>query len=146
MAVEPVDGELSTLAHLDDVAILVTHLATPFPAVRIGQWFGNKERSFVAPFLVAVPDIGDAQIKEATYSVQIWQRFKDGLRLVGSAAAVAVDNQPSIRDLNVHRSTLAVASAQNAAAEDLFKKSADRSMSATVMKSVTVNPSRGGIS
>ena len=34
--VEPVDGELSILADLDDVAIGITHVTAPFPAVRIG--------------------------------------------------------------------------------------------------------------
>jgi hypothetical protein len=43
-------------------------------------------------------------------------------RLVRGGPAPDVDNQPSIRDLNVPRRTLAVASAQNAAAEDLFIK------------------------
>jgi hypothetical protein len=50
-----------------------------------------------------------------------------------------------VRDLDVLRCALAVASAQNVATEDLFIKSAERSMSATMMKCVTVNPSRGGI-
>ena len=36
VAVEPVDGHLSILADLDDVAVGVTHVAAPFPAVRIG--------------------------------------------------------------------------------------------------------------
>jgi hypothetical protein len=57
-----------------------------------------------------------------------------------------VDDQPSIPDLNMPRRTLAVDPAENTAAEGLFTKSADRSMSATVMKCVPVDPSRGSIS
>ena len=81
--------------------------------------------------------------------------FRKLLTLSGSAGTLSVtdglsagptshvDDQPSIRDLNVPRCAFAVAAAENAAAEDLLMKSADRSMSATVMKCVTVNASRG---
>ena len=31
--VEPVEGDFSTLAHLDEAAVGVTHVAAPFPAV-----------------------------------------------------------------------------------------------------------------
>jgi hypothetical protein len=40
--------------------------------------------------------------------------------LVGGRATPDVDKEPRIRDLNVRRRALAVASAQNATAEDLF--------------------------
>jgi len=57
-----------------------------------------------------------------------------------------VDDQPSIRDLNVPRRTLAVASAQNAAAEDLFIRiSRPVDVGDGDEMCVTVNPSRGGI-
>jgi hypothetical protein len=47
----------------------------------------------------------------------------------------------------LRRRTLAVASAENAAAEDLLIKiSRSVDVGETVMKCVTVNPSRGGIS
>jgi hypothetical protein len=57
-----------------------------------------------------------------------------------------VDDQPSIRDLNVTRRTLALASADNAAAEDLLIKISRSVDVGTVMKCVTVNPSRRAIS
>ena len=41
-------------------------------------------------------------------------------RLVGGRPASDVDEEPRIRDLNVPRRAVAVASAQNATAEDLF--------------------------
>ena len=34
--VEPVEGELSILADLDEVVVGITHVTAPFPAVRIG--------------------------------------------------------------------------------------------------------------
>ena len=81
--VEPVESELSILAELNEVAVGIAHVAAPFPAV-IVQRLGKKERSFVAPLFVAGPDVGDTQIKEAIYSVQIRWCFKKDLRLVGS--------------------------------------------------------------
>jgi len=36
VAIEPVEGHLSILADFDEVAIGITHVAAPFPAVRIG--------------------------------------------------------------------------------------------------------------
>lgn len=65
MVVEPVEGELSILADLDEVAIGITHVAAPFPAVKIGQWLGEKQRPLFGPFLVAGPDVGHTQIKKA---------------------------------------------------------------------------------
>jgi len=63
---------------------------------------GNGSVRKIAPlsphFVVAVPDVGNAQIKEAAYSVQIRRCFKNDLRLVGGGAAADVDNQPSIRE------------------------------------------------
>ena len=61
---------MSILADLDEVAVGITHVATPFPAA-IVERLGKKGRAFVAPLFVAGPDVGDTQIKEATYSVQI---------------------------------------------------------------------------
>src|ERR1700733_4887876 len=42
---------------------------------------------------------------------------------VGGRAPTDVDNKPRVRDLNVTRRALAIASAQNATAEDRFVKS-----------------------
>jgi hypothetical protein len=56
---ETVERHWGILADLDEVAVGNTHIATPFPAV-IVQRLGKEERSFVAPFFVAGPDVGDA--------------------------------------------------------------------------------------
>jgi hypothetical protein len=45
---------LCILADRDEVAVGITHVATPFPAV-IVQRLGKKDRSFVAPLFVAGP-------------------------------------------------------------------------------------------
>ena len=68
---EPFECDLSILADLDKVAVRVTHVAAPFPTVGIRQRLRKKDRAFVAPLFVAGSDVGDTQIKEACYSVQI---------------------------------------------------------------------------
>ena len=37
VVVEPVDSKLRVLADLDDVAVGIAHVATPFPAVRVSH-------------------------------------------------------------------------------------------------------------
>jgi hypothetical protein len=99
---ETVERHLSVLADLDEVAVGITHVATPFPAV-IVQRFGEEERSFVAPFFVAGPDVGDAQVEEAIHSVEIRRSFEEDLRLVGSRTATGIENDPGVRQLDVAR-------------------------------------------
>ena len=91
-------------------------------------------------------NIDNADIQEAADLIGVGWDAERYRRLVRGGAASDVDNQPSIRDLNMPRRTLGVASAQNAAAEDLFIK---------ISRSVDVGdgdemcdgePSRGGIS
>ena len=82
------------MADLDEVAVGITHVATPFPAM-IVQRLGKEERSFIAPFFVAGPDVGDAQIKEAIHSVEIGGCFEEDLWLVGSRAAAGITPRQS---------------------------------------------------
>jgi hypothetical protein len=88
-------------------------------------------------------NIRNADIQKAADLIRVGGYAKRYRRLVWGGPAPDIDNQPRIRDLNVPRRTFAVAQAQNAAAEDFFVEGADRAMSATVMKCVTVNPSPG---
>ena len=67
-------------------------------------------------------NIRNADIQEAADLIRVGRDVERYRRLVRGGPAPDVDNQPGIRDLNVPRRTLAVASAQNAAAEDLFIK------------------------
>ena len=62
---------------------------------------GKKERSFVAPLFVAGPDVGDTQIKEAVYPVQIRRRFKKDFWLVRSRTTAGIENDPAISQLDV---------------------------------------------
>ena len=54
-AVEPVEGDFSVLADLDEVAVGITNVAARFPAV-IVLWLGKKVRSFVPLLFVAGQD------------------------------------------------------------------------------------------
>ena len=78
-----VQRHLGILADFDEIAVGITHVAPPFPPV-IVQRLGKKERALVTPLLVAGPDVSDAQVEEAVYSIEIRWRFEDDIWLVGS--------------------------------------------------------------
>jgi hypothetical protein len=65
-------------------------------------------------------NIRNANIHKAVDFILVGKDAKRYRRLVRRGAAPDVHNEPRIRDLKVPGRTLAVASAQNAAAEDLF--------------------------
>jgi hypothetical protein len=50
---------------------------------------------------VAGPNVGDTQVKEASYSVEIGRCFQEDLWLVGSRAPTRVENDPGISQLDV---------------------------------------------
>jgi len=64
-------------------------------------------------------DIRNADIHKAVDPIRVGdaERYR---RLVGGRPAPDLDEEPSIRDLNVRGRAFAVASAQNATAEDLL--------------------------
>jgi hypothetical protein len=95
---EMIEGHLSILADLDEVAVGITHVAPPAVIV---EWLGKKERSFVAPLLVAGPNVGDTQVKKATHSVAIRRCFKEDLWLVGRRATAGIENDPGMSQLDV---------------------------------------------
>src|SRR2546425_7206609 len=64
---EVVERHPSILADLDEVAVGIAHVATPFPAVVVER-LGEEDRSFGAPLFVTGPDVGDTQVKEAVRS------------------------------------------------------------------------------
>jgi hypothetical protein len=97
---ETVESRLSILADLDEVAVGITHVAVPLPAV-IVERLGKKERSFVAPLFVAGPDVGDTQVKEAIHSGEIRRCFEEDLELVGSRATAGIENDPGVSQLDV---------------------------------------------
>src|ERR1700691_4054134 len=65
-------------------------------------------------------NIRNTDIHEAADLIRVGEDAERYRRLVRGGPASHVDNEPRIRDLNVPRRTLAIASAQNAAAEDRF--------------------------
>ena len=89
---------MTILADLDEIAVEITHITAPFPAV-IVERLGKKERSSVAPLFVARPDVGDTQVKEAIHFVEIRRCFEEHFWLVGSWAAAGIENDPGIATL-----------------------------------------------
>src|SRR5580693_6400496 len=65
-------------------------------------------------------NIRNADIHEAADFIRVGKDAQRYRRLVRGGSAPNVHNEPRVRDLNVPGRTLAVASAQNAAAENLF--------------------------
>src|SRR5271170_3505795 len=65
-------------------------------------------------------NIRNADIHKAADLIRVGGDAERYCRLIRSGPAPDVDNEPRIRDLNVPRRTLAIASAQNATAEDPF--------------------------
>src|ERR1700685_1255776 len=73
-------------------------------------------------------NIRAAEIHKAADLIRVGEDANRYRRLVGGRPAPDVDKEPRIRDLNVPRRALAVASAQSAAAKDRFieaKRSVD---------------------
>lgn len=98
---ERVEGKLGVLSNLDEVAVGITHVAAPFPAIGICERLGKKSRASFDPLFVTGPDVGDAQVEEAADSVEIRRRFEEDLGLVGSWAAARIEDDPTVRQLDV---------------------------------------------
>jgi hypothetical protein len=95
---------------------------------------------------VARLNIRNANIYEATDFVRVGGNAQRYRRLVRGGPAPDVHNEPRIGDLNVPGCTLAVASAQNAAAEDLFVEISRSIDVGDGNKKCDDEPVRGGIS
>src|ERR1700719_252204 len=68
-------------------------------------------------------NIGNADIHEAVDQIGVGGDAKRYRWFVGCRTAPDVDNEPRVRDLDVTRRALAIASAQNGTTEDRFVKS-----------------------
>jgi hypothetical protein len=88
------------LADLDEIAIRIAHVTTPFPAM-IVERFGEEDRSFGAPLSVTVSDVGDAQVEKAVHPIEIGRSLKEDLGLIGSRFAAGIENDPGVGQLNV---------------------------------------------
>jgi len=53
-----VKRKLRILANLDQVAVWIAHVATPFPTLAVER-LSEKDRAFVAPLFVTGPDVRD---------------------------------------------------------------------------------------
>src|SRR3989442_15253726 len=87
---EVVERHLSVLADLDEVAVGIAHVATPFPTVVVER-LGEEERSFGAPLFATGPDVGDAQVEEAVHPVEIRRGFEEDIGLVRRRAATRIE-------------------------------------------------------
>jgi hypothetical protein len=118
-------------------------MAAYFPV--LGDRLRDELRSSTFPQFIACLNIRNAKIHKAVDVIRVEdaQRYR---RLVRGGPASDVDNQPSIRDLNAPRRTLAVASAQNAADKDLFIKISRPVDVGDGDEMCDGEPSRGGIS
>jgi hypothetical protein len=68
-------------------------------------------------------NVGNADIHEAVDLIGVGGDAERYRWFVGRRTAADVDNEPRVRDLEVTRRALAIASAQNAATENRFVKS-----------------------
>jgi hypothetical protein len=92
---EVVKRHLSILADLDEVAVGIAHVTTPFPTV-IVERFGEEDRSLGAPLFVTGPNVGDAQVEEAVHRVEIRRGFEEDCGLIGRRATTGIENDPGI--------------------------------------------------
>ena len=95
-----IERDLRILPNLDQVAVWIAHVATPFPAVVIER-LSEKDRTFFTPLFVTGPDVRDPQIEEAIHCVEISGRFEKNLRLVGRWTATGIENDPRVGELDV---------------------------------------------
>src|SRR6478735_4701219 len=109
------------LPNLNNVAVRITNVAAGLTV--FGLWLGDELRSPAPPKCIALLNIGDANVHEAAEVIGIGRYAKRDRRLVGCRPAAHVDDEPRVRKLDVSRRSLAVAPAQDAAAEDRFVKS-----------------------
>jgi hypothetical protein len=112
--------EIGGLSDLDNITVRIANVAASLAV--LGNRFREELGSSTFPQFVARLNICNADIQEAADLIRVGGDAERYCRLVRGWPAPDVDNQLRIRDLNVPRRTLAIASAQNAAAEDLFIK------------------------
>src|SRR5262249_23524207 len=109
------------LPNFYNVAIRIANVAARLAV--LGLWLRDEFGSPTSPQVVARLNIGDADVHEAVDKIGIGRDAKYHRRFVGRRTAADVDDEPRVRDLDVARRALVVASTQNAASEDLFIKS-----------------------
>src|SRR5271167_4496266 len=109
--------KLGALPDLDNVTVRIADVAANLAV--LGYWLRDELGSSTFPQFIARLDIRNADIHKAVELIRVGdaERYR---RLVGGRPAPDVDKEPSIRDLNVRGRAFAVATAQNATAENLL--------------------------
>src|ERR1700683_259961 len=106
------------LPNFYNVTIRIANVAARLAV--LGFWLRDKLGSSASPQFIAGLDVGDAGIHEAVDLVGVGRDAERDRRFVGCRTAADIDDEPHVCELEVARRALAVASAQNATAEDLF--------------------------
>src|SRR5262249_20236403 len=94
-----VDHLLTWLAHFDDVAVRVPHVASGFPTVVV-EGFGQEFGPPSLPFRVAGLNVGDAEIQKAVDTIRVRRRLKGYCWLVGCWPTTIVQNHPGVGQLD----------------------------------------------
>ena len=110
--------KIRALSDLDNITVRIPDVAANLAVFRYR--LRDELRSSTLPQLIARLNIRHANIHKAAELIPVCEDAQRNCRLVRSRPASNVDNEPRIRDLNVPGSTLAIPSAQNAAAEHPF--------------------------
>src|ERR1700722_4400692 len=118
-AVKPLTvRDISALSYFDDVSVGIADVAANLSV--LSKRLSEELRTPTFPQLVARLNIRHADVHKATDLVRVGGDAQRYRRLVRGGTAADVHDEPCVRDLNVPGRSLAVASAQNAAAENLF--------------------------
>src|ERR1700688_2193622 len=110
--------EVGALPDFDDIAVGIADVAA-YLAVLLYR-LGNELGSSTFPQFIARLNIRNTNIHKAADFIRVGEGAQRYRRLIRGGPAAEVHNEPRIRDLEVPGPALAVAAAQNAAAEDLF--------------------------
>jgi hypothetical protein len=109
------------LPNFYNVAIRIANVAARLAV--LGLRLGDELGSSTSPKLITGLNICNADIHKAADCIGVGGDAERYRWFVGCRTASRVDQEPSVRDLDVPWRAAAVASAQNATSEDLFIKS-----------------------
>src|SRR5215469_4150343 len=109
------------LPKFDNIAIRIANIAARLAV--LGLRLRDELGSPASPQFIASLNIGNADIHKAAHAIRIGGDTECDRRLVGCRTTADVDDEPRVRDLEVSWRAIAVASAQDAGAKDLFVKS-----------------------
>src|SRR5271154_3366543 len=100
--------KLGALSDLDNITVRIADVAARLAV--LGDRLGDELGSSTFPKFITSFNIRNANIHKAADLIRVSEDAKRYRWLVGGRSASDVDKQPRIRDLNVPRRALAVAS------------------------------------